>query len=247
MKLAMQELDYARDEIYAKKGIVTSLISIGTLASSGPILLTRVLHELFNRYPQIQIRIVEQPYERLLTDLRSGDIDFLLSVLRKPAWAVDVVEKELFRDFYVVAVRRGHPLLRKRNVNQEDLKQYDWILPGSSTPRYQAFRRLFPSGRGSPAVRVQTASRSILRSLLAISDQITLLTHQEALFEKEFGVLSALPFDPKLPQHVYGVATRADWKPTSVQSEFLSLLTTSTVVFRKTKGASARMAESSYS
>ena len=247
MKLAMQELDYARDEINAKKGIVTSLIRIGTLASSGSILLTRALHELLKRYPQIEIRIVEQPYERLLADLRAGDIDFLLSVLRKPAWAVDVAEKELFRDPYVVAVRRGHPLLRKRIVNREDLREFDWILPGRSTPRYLAFKRLFPSAEGSPTVRVETASRSILRSLLAMSNQITLLTQHEARFEEEFGVLSALPFDPKLPQHVYGVATRAEWKPTSAQSEFMALLSTLSREFGKSRGAAVRMDEFSYS
>jgi len=241
MKLAMQELDYARDEINAKKGVVTSLITIGTLASSGSILLTRVLQELLKRHPQIVIRIIEQPYERLLADLRAGDIDFLLSVLRKPAWAVDISEKELFRDPYVVAVRRGHPLLRKRTVRREDLQEYDWVLPGRSTPRYLAFRRLFPVGEGSPAIRVETASRSILRSLLSMSNQITLLSQHEARSEEEFGVLSVLPFDPKLPQHVYGVATRADWKPTSAQNEFLSLLSTSSGEFRKSRRDAVRV------
>jgi DNA-binding transcriptional LysR family regulator len=199
------------------------------------------------RHPKLEIRIVEEPYERLLADLRTGDIDFLLSVLRKPSWAVDVAERELFRDPYVVAVRRGHPLLRKRTVNREDLREYDWILPGRSTPRYLAFRRLFPLGEESPTVSVETASRSILRSLLAISNQITLLTQHEARFEEEFGVLSVLPFDPKLPQHVYGVATRADWKPTSAQSEFVTLLSTLSTEFRKSRGAAARMDKFSYS
>jgi DNA-binding transcriptional LysR family regulator len=247
MKLALQELDYGKDEINAKKGIVRSLINIGTLASSGSILITRALHELLKRYPQIKVRIVEQPYERLLSDLRTGEIDFLLSVLRKPAWAVDLAEKELFRDRYVVAVRREHPLLRKRSVNREDLRAYDWILPGRSTPRYLAFRRLFPSEQESPTIRVETASRSILRNLLAVSNQVTLLTQQEIRFEEAFGVLSALPFDPKVPQHIYGVATRVEWQPTPAQSEFLTLLSALGKEFGKSRGGAVGIDEFSFS
>jgi len=197
---------------------------VGTLPTSGSFLLSRAVNELLKQCAEARVRIIEESYEHLLDDLRAGNIDFLFSVLRKPDWATDVSEEELFSDPYVIAVRPGHPLTLKRDVKREDLMKYDWVLPGPSTPRYLAFKRLFTLSEGAPTTHIVTTSRAILRSLLTMSDRITLLTKHEAQFEQGLGILSVIPFASKLPSRRYGVATRADWRPTTVQRQFLNLL-----------------------
>jgi DNA-binding transcriptional LysR family regulator len=226
LKLAAREIDYARDEISTRKGVVKSLLAIGTLATSGAHLLSRAVNELLNCHPMAQVRIIEKPYEHLLDDLRAGDIDFLFGVLRKPNWATDVIEEELFSDPHLIAVRPGHPLTLKKNISRRDLMEYDWIIPGPSTPRHIAFRLLFPRRDSPPTTNIETTSRGILRAILTTSNRITLLTRHEAQFEENLGVLSILPFAAKLPPRQYGVATRLDWQPTALQLEFLKLLST---------------------
>jgi len=224
IKLAMKEIDYAKDEINERIGNGSSLITIGTLATSGAFLLSRAVDGLLSLHPQSRVRIAEQPYEDLLTSLRAGNIDLLFSVLRKPDWATDVAEQELFSDPYVIAVRPGHPLTRKQSVTRDDLMNYDWVLPGQSTPRYLAFRSMFPSNGDPPPTHIETTSRAVLRGVLTKSDRVTLLTKHEAQFESELGVLAILPFKSKLAHRGYGFATRKDWKPTALQSEFMTLL-----------------------
>jgi DNA-binding transcriptional LysR family regulator len=199
-KIAMRELDYASDEIAARQGIVKSRIAIGTLATSGSFGLARAIDEFLARARGAEVHIVEEPYEQLLAHLRAGDIDVLFSVLRRPDWATDVTETMLFEEPYVIVTRPKHPLSAVADIGRDQLADYDWIVPGPSTPRYLAFERLFASARKRPTARVSTASRGLIRLLITTSDRLTLLTRHEALLEEKLGVLRIAPTRLRLPR-----------------------------------------------
>jgi len=224
LKLAISEIRHAADEINVQRGRISSTILIGTLSASGAPLLAEAVDRLLSLQPALVIKVIEEPYEHLLNDLLLGNIDFLFSVLRRPAWAAhEVTEERLYRDDYVVAARRGHPLSKLRTIEREALINFDWVVPGASTPRFQAFQSLFKGNRLPPA-HVITTSRAITRALIATSDRLTLLTRHEAESEEKFGAVAILPVDCKVPAPAYGVATRKDWAPTSIQQQFLESL-----------------------
>ena len=106
-------------------------------------ILTAAVDELLRQYPSAQVMIADGPYDTLLNDLRTGRLDFLFGVLRRPDWAHDVHEEPLFSDPYSIVVREGHPLTRKRRLQLVDLAAYDWILPRPGTPRRRAFEWMF--------------------------------------------------------------------------------------------------------
>ena len=224
LKLAMRELDYAFEEINTQRGLVTSRIAVGTLATSGSFVLARAIDEFFLTCPGARVQVVEEPYEKLLSDLRGGNIDFLFSVLRRPDWATDVRETKLFADPYVVVMRPHHPLSKVKRVGRAELADYEWIVPGPTTPRYLAFEQLFASVKKKPPARVETTSRGLVRGLLTMSDRLTLLTRHEAMLEKRLGVLQIVPTKVRLPRRTYGVATRTNWRPTALQQTFLKML-----------------------
>jgi len=224
LKLAISEIRHAVDEINAQTGTISSTILIGTLSASGAPLLARAVDRLLSMQPALMVNVIEEPYEHLLNDLLLGNIDFLFSVLRRPTWAVDeIAEEKLYQDDYVVAARRGHPLCRNRTIDREALVNFDWVIPGPSTPRFQAFRSLFERNHEPPA-HVITTSRALTRALIATSNRLTLLTRHEAESEQSLGVVAVLPIECKVPAPSYGVATRKDWAPTSIQKQFLEVL-----------------------
>ena len=224
LKLAMRELDYAIDEINTQRGIITSRILIGTLATSGSFVLARAVDEVLAHARGAEVQVVEEPYEQLLAHLRAGNIDFLFSVLRRPDWATDVTETMLFEEPYVIVMRPKHPLSKVTHIGRDELAEYDWIVPGPTTPRFLAFERLFASARKKPTARVSTTSRGLIRSLLATSDRLTLLTRHEAELEERLGVLRIVQTKVRLPRRAYGVATRLNWHPTALQQTFLEML-----------------------
>ena len=223
-KLAMRELDYASEEIAARQGIATSRVAIGTLTTSGSVGLARAIDEFLAQALGAGVNIIEEPYEQLLDHLRAGHIDILFSVLRRPDWATDVTETLLFKEPYVIVMRPQHPLSAFVAISREQFADYDWVVPGSSTPRYLAFERLFASTNKRPTARVSTASRGLIRSIITTSDRLTLMPRHEALLEEKLGVLRIAPTRLRLPRRAYGVATRANWRPTALQQSFLDIL-----------------------
>ena len=224
LRLAIRELDYALEEIKTQQGIVTSRILVGMLATSGSFVLARAVDEFLTSYPGAMVQVIEEPYEQLLGDLRAGNIDFLFSVLRLPDWAIDVKEIKLFAEPYVIVMRPQHPLSGVASVYRNELADYEWVVPGPTTPRYLAFERLFASAKKKPQAKIETTSRGLTRALLTMSDRLTLLTRHEALLEERLGVLQIVAANVKLPPRTYGVATRRNWQPTALQQSFLTML-----------------------
>ena len=130
----------------------------------------------------------------------------------------------LFIEPYVIVARLGHPLTRNSDASRDELAKYDWVVPGPTTPRYLAFERLFASTKSKPAATIETVSRGLVRSILTMSDRLTLLTRHEAFLEQKLGVLSIIRTSVRLPSRRYGVATRVNWHPTALQRTFLEML-----------------------
>jgi DNA-binding transcriptional LysR family regulator len=223
LKVALRELEYGIDDIRTMQGIFTARIAVGNIPHSGAHLLSKAINQFLALYPAASVHVLDGPYEPLLDALRAGDLDLLFGVLRRPAWATDVREEFLFSNPYVVVVRRQHPLARVRNVTLRDLAGYDWILPARGTPRREAFERLFARTSPSPSVSIETTSPAIYKSVLATTDRIALLSTLEAQF-LEPEALTIFPFVSPVLARADGVASRADWQPTSLHRQFLDLL-----------------------
>jgi len=222
IKVARRELEYGIEEIRAAQGIFTSRITLGNIPHSGTHLLSTTITRFLASYPGASVHVVDGPYEVLLDALRSGDLDLLFGVLRRPAWATDVREEFLFSNSYAVFVGRQHPLTRVRKITLRELARYGWILPARGAPRREAFERLFAGSTHCPTVRIETTSLEIYKSVLATSDLIALLS---TVVEAQLGEgLTILPFGSPALARNDGVASRRDWQPTFLHQQFLELL-----------------------
>lgn len=231
-RLAVAEIGSAMDEIAIAQGRIESRISIGMVPLCATRILTLAINEFLEVYPNAQIAVAHGPYEPLLHDLRFGRIDILYGVLRRPVWASDVLEEPLFYDDYIIAVRRGHPLLEARQLKLPDLAAFEWVAPPKNTPRRESIERLFAASSHKPQIKIETSSLNMQRALLMGSDRITLLTMQEMAQEMSLGALQSLDLKPNLMRRNDGIAMRAGWKATRVQNDFLDIL--------RKKGAAVR-------
>jgi LysR family transcriptional regulator of gallate degradation len=222
-QIALRELAYGLEELQATRGNIITRIVIGNIPHSGTQVLSAAIKDFIRTYPTATVQIVDGHYEELLDDLRVGKIDFLFGVLRRPGWAGDVSEEELFTDRYVVVGRAAHPLRRAKTLRLRDLARYDWIMPGPLTPRHQAFRRMFAGLPALPKISVETTALQIYRDLLATTDQLTLMSALEAQLN-EPSKLAVLPFRSAGLRRCDGIATRADWQPTHIHRHFLKVL-----------------------
>jgi len=224
LQLSIRELDYARDEIATARGSSAARLSIGALPLSGTALLAAAINDLTIEFPLARITVLDAVYDVLLEHLRSGRIDILVGVLRRPDWAVDVLELPLFYDPYAIVVRPSHPLAGRKGVTIDDLAHYEWLAPAKGAPRRRSIEALFSRSGRSVAISVETSSLGTQKALLAVSDRVTLFTRHEAEFEARNGLLTIIEFDHLMARRPDGLAIRKDWKPTILQSRFIELM-----------------------
>jgi LysR family transcriptional regulator of gallate degradation len=222
-QLALREIEYGLEEVHAAQGSVISRIAIGNIPHSNNQMLSVAINGLLNVYPSAHVQVVDGHYDELLHDLRTGKLDFLFGVLRRPVWAIDVNEELLFSNPYVVVGRKDHPLTSLRALTLKDLSGYDWIMPGPNTPRQQAFERTFTATPKRPRVSIEATSMQIYRAVLASTDRLTLMSQVESELNDD-NALAVLPVRSPHLSRVDGVATRLDWQPTSIHQQFLDLL-----------------------
>jgi DNA-binding transcriptional LysR family regulator len=222
-QVALREIEYGLEELYAAQGSVVSRIVVGNIPHAGERVLSAAVDALLASYPTAHVQVVDGHYDVLLNDLRAGKLDLLFGVLRRPAWAIDVKEEHLFENPYVVVARADHPLSRLKRITPRELARYDWIMPEAGAPRRQAFERMFAGLPRLPNVSIEATSLAIYRSILASSDRLTLMSRLAAKSD-ESAALAVLPFRSSHLRRSDGVASRIDWHPTNVHLRFLQLL-----------------------
>ena len=210
VRLALDELRQAREEIAALQGVMSGSVRVGATPFGRTAILPRAVAGLLRRHPAVRISVIEGPFDTLAVDLRAGRLDMILAAMRPLVAGSDLAGEALLEDQLSLIVRAGHPLTRVRPLSFKDLTHLDWVLGRSSTPTRQLFEKAWALHHGT-AVRVvaETSSLAMTRGLLMESDAITALSRHEIEYELRFGMLAMLPIDmPELRHHI-GLIWRA--------------------------------------
>jgi LysR family transcriptional regulator, regulator for genes of the gallate degradation pathway len=91
------------------------------------------------------------------------------------------------------------------------------------TPRQHALRHMLGSLPAGPKVSIETTSLQIYRTILAATDQLTLMSRFEAQLN-DAKSLVVLPFRSPHLRRFDGIATRVGWQPTNIHLQFVDLL-----------------------
>jgi len=228
-RLARLELQAGFAELEALKGHETRRIVVGAMPLSRAKVLPAAVAQFLRRHPQVRISIVEGSRAELVEPLRNGVIDMMVGALREPLLEPDLAQEELFRDQPVIVARKGHPLERaagpERMPELAELASYPWVVAGPGAPLRRTWERMFTSaGLEPPEVPIESGSVMTIRQLLIDSDLLTLLSPDQVAVELEAGWLVSLGPAPAGQERTIGVTTRASWRPTVVQAEFLQEL-----------------------
>ena len=180
----------------------------------------------------MRIAIAEGARAELVEPLRNGQIDLMIGALREPLVEPDLVQTALFADEPVVVARPDHPLAGHpsagnlpvgRGPELQDLARYSWILPARGAPLRDSLDGMFAeAGLDPPAVPVESGSVMTIRQVLIDSDFLTLVSPDQVAVELEARWLTSLGTLPRPFHRVIGVTTRASWRPTAVQAEFMA-------------------------
>ena len=189
---ALNEIRHIPEDLAAQQGVLTGTVHVGALPLCRSTLLPLAITHLVARYPGIKVVTNESAFSALVTELRSGDIDFILGALRQNDAVLDIHNQVLFDEELILLARPQHPLAG-RPLTADDLAQTQWILPRDNTPaRYLLDSAFQVLGMNEPQPVVETGDLAIVRGLLLNSDMVAAVSSHQLEYELRAGILAPL-------------------------------------------------------
>jgi len=122
----LRQVNTARSSIETLRLGVGGRLAVGCIPTITPYFLAPNLGEFVQKYPEVELRLIEDITPNLVGLLQSGEID--VAVVSPPVKNPDIVCSDLFREPVVVAVGKVHRLARERNVSLPDLREEKMLL-----------------------------------------------------------------------------------------------------------------------
>jgi DNA-binding transcriptional LysR family regulator len=221
IRLAASEIRAAIAET-RPHGETAGRIVVGAMPLCRAVLLPATLTRALRTMPLATVEVVEGSWRELVEPLRDGAIDFMIGALRDPAPA-DIEQRPLFNDRLAIVGCAGHPLAGHAAPTLDDLASFPWVVAHRDTPLRAQWEALF-EGRALPPAPIVCGSAMTIRGVLAGSHLLTLLSPDQVALEVERGLLALIGTPLEDGMRMIGVTTRAGWRPTSAQVQFLDLV-----------------------
>ncbi len=225
--LLMSELRMGIDELGELEGRMTGSLRIGALPLARSKWLPHALALTLEHYPQVDVSIVDGPYEEQLDALMRGSLDMILGALRLAEISADIVQEALFEDPLSIVVRAGHPLAAgfgsdHDKLTSAELEALPWILPPRLTPARTNFEAFMAAkGLSAPSRVVECNSLVAIRGLLLETDYAAVLSARQVEYELELQQLKILGPPLTGSAQLIGITTRAGFRPTRLCGHFL--------------------------
>ncbi len=200
-------------------------VRLGIFPTLGPYLLPHVVSRVRERFPQLELLLIEEKTEVILRQLREGRID--AGVLALPLHDDQLHLEFLFEEPFILVVPDRHPLSNRRDLTIQDLAhEHLLLLEDGHCLRDKALDVCHLAGAGEKT-GFRATSLETLRQMVAANVGITLLpllAVQPPVAPSQD--LNLLPFRAPAPSRRIAMV----WRRSSAMSDFLSKLAT---VFRE--------------
>ena len=172
-----RELMRAQDELAQYTGGVSGHLRICLSTASHIALLPSALRTFRERYPGVELDIVEGLFGAAERGIKDGSFDCYIGPLAEEALAGDLLVEKLFDNQRVVFCRKGHPLAGATSLRE--LAQAEWV---GTTVTIKADAELGPIfrryGLQPPSIAVHSSSALTMITVTAFSDLLSMLPLQ---------------------------------------------------------------------
>lgn len=194
-------------------------VRLGIFPTLAPYLLPHVVPKIRQRFPHLELLLVEEKTETLILQLRNGLID--AAVLAEPVADEHFDSMHLFTEPFVLALPEKHPLSRQRTLGMGELEQQHLLLlEDGHCLRDQALAVCGLSG-ASEKEGFRATSLETLRQMVAAGVGITLLPMlavQPPVPESPH--IRLMPFRDPAPTRRISLY----WRKSSVRAGFLTAI-----------------------
>ncbi|HEV7269788.1 DNA-binding transcriptional regulator OxyR [Pseudoxanthomonas sp.] len=167
------EVDQMKEAARRSQDPEAGTVRLGLFPTLGPYLLPHVVPRLRARFPHLELLLVEEKSDVLLSRLREGKLD--AGLLALPIADDQLHTEFLFEEPFVLAVSESHPLAQRDSLSLAELSQQQLLLlEDGHCLREQALDVCRLSGANEKS-EFRATSLETLRQMVAADVGITLL------------------------------------------------------------------------
>lgn len=244
-KVVEAELRHARNDVQAVQGGLAGEIRVCASPTVAMGLLPRAIIAFKRSRPLVNFSISEDAYPDMLPAIRSGNLDFAISLVPVRPSDEDLSFVNLVSDHLVPAVRATHPLISARRRTLADLLDLDWIIYRRSRTGLDVFEQAFASNYlALPKSTIQCTSFTCALALVQNGDYVTLVPSQIFSGGHAPPSITFLPLDSPLQRWQVAIISRARYQLSAVCRAFLAEIESmaTKMVLPKTAPRAARRA-----
>jgi DNA-binding transcriptional LysR family regulator len=177
----LAELDSARSELEALRGIDRGHVTIGAIHTMGPIDLSLALTEFHSRYPQVALSVREHTSDECAELLRIDEVDLAFLSVTERVESHELGLHQLISEELLVLLPIDHPLARHDEIRMAELAHEQFI-----SFRQGALLRelLFSAGRDAqfePRVTLESNESHRIRTFVSRGLGVAILPRSDAV------------------------------------------------------------------
>lgn len=124
-RAALDDLESAVLGIHEISARHAGRVSVACVPSVATTFMPRAIQSFCEQMPRVRIRVIDEGMDEVAAAVVSGEADFAFGF---PGTAdASLAFEPLWHDSYVLAVRRDHPLARRRAVKLADVGSHAWL------------------------------------------------------------------------------------------------------------------------
>ncbi len=224
-RLLLADLEQLREELAGFATGSQGKVRIGAIIAPAPIFLARVVADVKQRQPQLEISIFNDTSDVLLPMLEQGRLDFAIGRPTDELKRTDLEFETVADEALSVVAGMHHPLAKSRKLDLKDLGDRPWVLYPRPTPMRRLLELVFRDvGMATPTDIVETSSLITTTTLLEVSEAIAVMPTSIANHYAQKELLCLLPVRLTRRLEPYGIITLRKRLLSPAASQFLEAL-----------------------
>jgi LysR family hydrogen peroxide-inducible transcriptional activator len=198
------------------KNPLKGTLKLGVIYTIGPYLLPKLIPLLNKAAPDLTLIIDEDFTANLADKLRRGDLDMI--IISTPFNVTGVTTEVLYKEPFVVAMPKGHPLTKKKSIKADDLAGETLLLLKSGNCFRDQVMEACPNCRNDIFSKDQIqktlegSSIETIRQMVAAGSGVTILPNASAMDNDEVNsLLEYRPFSRPSPKREVALAYRESY------------------------------------
>jgi DNA-binding transcriptional LysR family regulator len=198
--LLLREAEHTEEDIRELRGLAKGTIRVGAVASIASYVLPIAVGKVLQRWPGLQVQVLEGVWDRLTDALTTHEIDLALGVDAPDSDDIVAIRDCCWQDSSFIVAAAAHPL-RTPAARLQDTLAVPWTMPPRGTGPYELMEQTFSAnGLAMPPITVETRSVTVMKSLVIHAGFLSYLPAPMYQQERNAGVVDALPITGAMAQ-----------------------------------------------